>query len=224
MDNKFFIDNYVFYFVLFRNLGIPNEIIHYIVENLIPYGKRLALQLNLCDSIKLEYKLNRNINIDRYEKNWNLGKSEIRCIKKNDVYVYPFIKDNHRVFEKDHFFKKVNICGCDLCSFYLDYPRYIYLKKRSKDIQRGNNSKLINQWNIFLFNLLLTSNDYNNNELHYIISYKYKKTKQCSFGFCSKFNKSWKSKNYHNPHIIIGDNKGKWLQLNEIWNNLLLIP
>ena len=24
MDIKFFIDNYVFYFVLFKNLGIPN--------------------------------------------------------------------------------------------------------------------------------------------------------------------------------------------------------
>jgi len=218
MNNKFFIDNYVFYFVLFRNLGIPNEIIHYIVENLIPYGKRLTLQLNLCDSIKLEYKLNRNINIDRFEKNWNLGKSEIRCIKRNDVYVYPFIKDNHYVFEN------VNICGCDLCSFNLDYPRYIYLKKRSKDLQRGNNSKVINQWNIFLFNLLLTSNDYNNNEVYYIKSYNYKITKQCSFGFCSKFNKRWKSNDYYNPHIIIGDNKGKWVQLNKIWNNLLLIP
>lgn len=219
MNKKFFIDTYVFYFVLFRNLGIPNEIIHYIVENLVPYGKRLNLQFNLCESIKLEYKLNRNINIDRYEKNWNLWKSEIICIKKNDVYIYPFIKDNHMSN-----FENVNICGCDLCSFNLDYPRYIYLKKRSKGLERGNNSKLINQWNIFLFNLLLTSNDYNNNEVYYIKSYNYKITKQYSFGFCSKFNKTWKPNDYHNPHIIIGDNKGKWLQLNKIWKNILFIP
>ena len=77
MNEKFFIDTYVFYFVLFRNLGIPSEIIHHIVENLVPYGKRLNLQLNLCESIKLEYKLNRNINIDRYEKNWNLDKEKL---------------------------------------------------------------------------------------------------------------------------------------------------
>lgn len=218
MNKKFFIDTYVFYFVLFRNLGIPNEIIHYIVENLVPYGKRLNLQLNLCESIKLEYKLNRNINIDRYEKNWNLDKREIKYIKRNSVCVYPFIKDYHSKF------KNKNICGCDLCTFKLDYPRYIYLKRIINNPVRGLNSKLINQWYLFLFNLLLTSNNYNRDEMYYVQSYNYEIAKRSLFGFCSKFSKNWKCEEYHNIHILIGEDKGKWLQLREIWKNILFIP
>ena len=34
------------------------------------------------------------------------------------------------------FLKKVNICGCDLCTVNLDYPRYIYLKK-DKNTKKG---------------------------------------------------------------------------------------
>ena len=57
MNKEYFINKYIFYFVLFRRIGIPNEIIHIIVEDIIPYGNTLKLLLLLGENIRFEYKI-----------------------------------------------------------------------------------------------------------------------------------------------------------------------
>ena len=97
-----------FYFILFKRLGLPVDIIYLIVEDIIPYGNTLKNLIILTDSIKHKYSIK-------------------------------------------------NIYHCE----NLDDPRYIYILKKYQTPQKGNNSKLLRHWIIFLFYILLTAKDYN---------------------------------------------------------------
>lgn len=223
MNKEYFINKYIFYFVLFRRIGIPNEIIHIIVEDIIPYGNTLKLLLLLGENIRFEYKLSMQYDPCRFEKNWSMDHRGIKNIKDNNKIVLPFIKDNHVSLHK--YLNETSIkCGCDLCTFNLDYPRYIYLVKHTKNPLRGDNSKLLRHWILFLFYTILTANNTKMIESYHVEHFNYTITDQISYGFCSKYNKNNIIKNEgYNAHPILGEDLGKWIQLNKIWHNNLII-
>ena len=220
MNKQFFIKQIFFYFMLFKRLGIPLDVIYLIIEDNIPYGPVLKNILDLGKCIKREYKLSMRLNSSHFEKTWSM---DTKDIKQNNRTLFPFIKDNHETIYRNS--DVINIeCGCDLCTFNIDYPRYIYLIKHVNNPQRGDNSKVLRHWILFLYYTLLTAKNTKLFGSYYVDSYNYMITEQNSYGFCSIFNKNNIVKNdEYNAHPILGENKGKWLQLKKIWENNLLI-
>ena len=220
MNKQFFIKQIFFYFMLFKRLGIPVDVIYLIIEDNIPYGPVLKNILDLGKCIKREYKLSMRLNSSHFEKTWSM---DTKDIKQNNRTLFPFIKDNHGTIYRNS--DVINIeCGCDLCTFNIDYPRYIYLIKHVNNPQRGDNSKIFRHWILFLYYTLLTAKNTKLFGSYYVDSYNYMITEQNSYGFCSIFNKNNIVKNdEYNAHPILGENKGKWLQLKKIWENNLLI-
>ena len=220
MNKQFFIKQIFFYFMLFKRLGIPLDVIYLIIEDNIPYGPVLKNILDLGKCIKREYKLSMRLNSSHFEKTWSM---DTKDIKQNNRTLFPFIKDNHETIYMNS--DVINIeCGCDLCTFNIDYPRYIYLIKHVNNPQRGDNSKVLRHWILFLYYTLLTAKNTKLFGSYYVDSYNYMITEQNSYGFCSIFNKNNIVKNdEYNAHPILGENKGKWLQLKKIWENNLLI-
>ncbi len=223
MNKQFFIKQIFFYFMLFKRLGIPVDVIYLIIEENIPYGPVLKNLLDLGECIKREYKLSMRLNSSHFEKTWSMDTKDIYNIKQNNNKTFPFIKDNHGTIYMNS--DVINIeCGCDLCTFNIDYPRYLYLIKHVNNPQRGDNSKIFRHWMLFLYYTLLTAKDTKLFGSYYVDCYNYMITEQNSYGFCYIFNKNniIKSDDY-NAHPIIGKDKGKWLQLKKIWvNNLLM--
>ena len=128
MNKQFFIKQIFFYFMLFKRLGIPVDVIYLIIEENIPYGPVLKNLLDLEECIKREYKLSMRLNSSHFEKTWIMDTKDINNIKQNNRTIIPFIKDNHGTIYRNS--DVINIeCGCDLCTFNIDYPRYIYLIK-----------------------------------------------------------------------------------------------
>ena len=211
MNKQFFIKQIFFYFMLFKRLGIPVDVIYLIVEDIIPYGKTLKNILNLGEYIKNEYKLSMGNSTIRFEKSWSMNNKGIYNIKQNNKTVFPFIKANHKSIFRSSNEIKID-CGCDLCTFNLDYPRYIYLIKHVNNPQRGDNSRLLRHWILFLFYTLLTAKNTRTFGSYYVDCYNYTITEQNSYGFCSKFNENnIIKKNEYTAHPILGENN--WISI-----------
>lgn len=210
MNRKIFYNrNIIFYFLLFQRIGIPNYIVEYIIEQIIPLKYTLKCLFNLLDEIQNEFIISKNISY--YENKWCIEINKINSFQSNDIIKYPFIKDNHTLN-----------CSCELCTILLDFPRYIYLLSQINKRITGHYSKSIRHWYLLLFYILLTSNDYNRNTSYYINKYKYTISKQISYGFCSMYNKLIKEEGY-NIHPCF-KNKGIWIQCMQIWKNLTKYP
>ena len=108
MNKQFFIKQIFFYFMLFKRLGIPLDVIYLIIEDNIPYGPVLKNILDLGKCIKREYKLSMRLNSSHFEKTWSM---DTKDIKQNNRTLFPFIKDNHETIYRNS--DVINIeCGC----------------------------------------------------------------------------------------------------------------
>ena len=106
-----------------------------------------------------------------------------------------------------------SICGCSACLIYYDNSRYLYIFKKLKEPFRGTNSKLVNNWILFQYYLSTTK--------------KWSRDVQGIddiYGFTSIYDKynSFKIDNsrYNTSHIILRNNKGYIIQLQDIWKKI----
>tara|TARA_Y100000996_G_scaffold396053_2_gene361802 strand:- start:277 stop:888 length:612 start_codon:yes stop_codon:yes gene_type:complete len=118
--------------------------------------------------------------------------------KKLSGNVYPVLY-NHN-----------DICGCNSCLCYYDNSRYITLLRQKNEPYRGENSKIVNNWTLFQYYLTTTK----------------KWTRDIKgiddiYGFTSIYDKNNNYKvnynRYNTSHIILRNNKGFVIQIQNIW-------
>lgn len=157
----------------------------------------------ICDisNISLWYNVIDGFKDEKYLKNNIIGKKKLHF---NTQPSNLFLNDNHE-----------KTCGCDICLFNLDYPRYIYLYKKNKNKIQGHLSKKLNQWVLFQY-YLVSIQGVNN-----IIDTRYDAVDgRCGFtSVYNRVNNYQKRYNYGKSHSILKDNKNKWIQLEKIWEN-----
>ena len=139
---------------------------------------------------------------------------EIRPSEDN-YEIRPSLKINNFIIERNYpiLYNHSDICGCKLCLNYYDNYRYRYLYYKYHSPYKGSNSRLINKWIKFQFYLSTTK--------------RWSKDIQGIddiYGFTSIYDKNnnyrISSNRYNTSHIILKDNKGYNIQIQDIWNKI----
>ena len=205
-DNYFLCKRSVFFYYIL-NKKLPDDLIEQIIFHLIQKDKNLIIITEEIKNKSLVQKEKDNT----YIKSWNLVNYQLNKLKRETALIIsekykliPFLKEHNKC------------CKCCQCIYHIDYPRFVYLYSKTKTKKRGYNSKLDNEWLLFLFFILKTrcSPDKLLEEYNHIIDKEY-------YGLTSKYDY-----NNLNKRLIIDPvitEKYQCIELKRIWKKHLLL-